>query len=170
MNNGDIFIWGIFLGVVSMYFLLKKIKRLKIQKMLKRAKTAEKKAIVFLERAGYTILGIQLKETVTILVDDKAHESLVKADLLVRKGFKKYIVEVKTGQQTSPTLPNVRRQLLEYYLIYKPDGILLLDMEKEKLKKIGFTYANNQTDRYLGYGIIGMVGLFLGYLISKVGG
>lgn len=168
MNKADIFIWGMVLGVLVMSFCAKKLKRLKIQKMLKRAKTAEKKAIVFLEQAGYKVLQVQLRETVTILVDDKAHESVVKADLLVKKGFKKYIVEVKTGNQTSATLPNVRRQLLEYYLVYKPDGMLLLDMEKEKLKKIGFTYTQNAVDKYLGYTLVGLLGIVIGYLLVRV--
>ena len=46
-------------------------------------------------------------------------------------------------------LPNVRRQLLEYKLVYQPDGILLLDMEHHNLQEIRFAYGAQRRKKWL---------------------
>lgn len=169
MKATDVFIWGIVIGIVLMMFISRKYKRFKTQKMLQRAKSAEKKAVILLQKWGYTVLDVQLKEKVTITIDGKPHDSTVRADLLVRKGFKRYIVEVKTGGQTSATLPNVRRQLLEYNLIYQPDGMFLLDMEKEVLKEIKFTSVLPK--QQLGRSVLLLLaGALLCYVTLRVSG
>lgn len=170
MKTTDIFIWGLVLGMILVVVVSRRYKRVKVQKMLKRAKAAEKKAVVLLQKWGYTIIDVQLREKVVITIDGKPHESTIRADILVRKGFKRYIVEVKTGQQTSPTLPNVRRQLLEYWLVYQPDGMLLLDMEKEVLKEICFDQI--ATRRRLAQQPLMWLaaGICLGYFLYKIAG
>lgn len=168
MQASDLFIWGILLGVLLAIIAVKKIKRRKMRKMLQKAKSAEKRAALLLEKWGYHVLAVQLRETVTISVDNKPHECPIRADLLVRKGFKRYIVEVKTGNQTQATLPNVRRQLLEYYLVYRPDGMLLLDMEKEKLKEIKFTGLIYHAYSVKQLVIAMIAGICLGYGILKI--
>lgn len=170
MKTTDIFIWGIVLGMILVAFLSRRYKRLKVKKMLKRAKSAEKKAVVLLQKWGYTILDVQLREKVVITIDGRPHESTIRADVLVRKGFKRFIVEVKTGQQTSPTLPNVRRQLLEYYLVYQPDGMLLLDMEKEVLKEICFDQVASRHHLALGPLLWLAAGICIGYFLLKIAG
>ena len=170
MKSADIFVWGIILGMILLITASRRYKRYKVRKMLKRAKSAEKKAVVLLQKWGYTILDVQLKETVVITIDGKPHESTVRADVLVRKGFKRYIVEIKTGQQTSPTLPNVRRQLLEYYLVYQPDGMLLLDMEKEKLKEICFEQITAKKQNAFNPLSWLAAGICLGYFLLKIAG
>lgn len=153
-----------------MAILGRRYKRLKVQKMLKRAKAAEKKAVVLLQKWGYTVLDVQLREKVVITIDGKPHESTIRADVLVRKGFKRFIVEVKTGQQTSPTLPNVRRQLLEYWLVYQPDGMLLLDMEKEVLKEICFDQITSRHRQALQPLLWLAAGICIGYFLLKIAG
>ncbi len=63
----------------------------------------------------------------------------LKADLLVAKGGRQFVAEVKTGTlapqiRTSAT----RRQLLEYRLAYDVDGVLLVDMENGSISEIDF--------------------------------
>lgn len=170
MKTTDIFIWGIVLGMLLVVVVSRRYKRVKVQKMLKRAKAAEKKAVVLLQKWGYTVLDVQLREKVVITIDGKPHESTIRADILVRKGFKRYIVEVKTGQQTSPTLPNVRRQLLEYWLVYQPDGMLLLDMEKEALKEICFDQIATRRPLAQQPLMWMAAGICLGYFLLKIAG
>ena len=44
--------------------------------------------------------------------------------MIVKKAIK-LLVEIKTGKQTEKSIPpQVRRQLLEYYLVFKPDGVI----------------------------------------------
>ena len=118
MNKWDILIWGILLGIVLAIAGYKFLKCRKMKKILKRAKAGEKKAVVFLERAGYRVIEVQSRKKVITTIGGTDHESTVIADLIVRKGFFKYVVEVKTQGQAFPTLPNVRRQMMEYYLVF----------------------------------------------------
>ena len=56
MKTTDIFIWGIVLGMLLVVMASRRYKRVKVQKMLKRAKAAEKKAVVLLQKwGGYPI-------------------------------------------------------------------------------------------------------------------
>ena len=75
------------------------------------------------------------------------------ADMIVKKGHKTFLVEIKTGKQTEKSIPpQVRRQLLEYYLVFKPDGVILLDMEIGKLYNVSFDLGHNYKYKiYLRY-------------------
>lgn len=125
----------------------------RMKRRFRRGEIAERNAVKFLRHRGYKILAAQLQETIVVYVDGKPEKSTVRADFLVRKGWKKYIVEVKSGQQGTVRLPNVRRQLLEYKLVYQPDGILLLDMENRALQEIRFAYPRRNSKRLLWYGV-----------------
>jgi hypothetical protein len=59
--------------------------------------------------------------------------------MLVSKGGKSYVVDVKARHE-GPRLsyPQTRRQLLEYFVTYKPDGVLLMDMENKRVHEIRF--------------------------------
>ncbi|PWM53563.1 MAG: hypothetical protein DBX41_01150 [Clostridiales bacterium] len=141
MNKWDILIWGILLGIVLAIAGYKFLKCRKMKKILKRAKAGEKKAVAFLERAGYRVIEVQSRKKVITTIGGTDHESTVIADLIVRKGFFKYVVEVKTQGQAFPTLPNVRRQMMEYYLVFQPHGVIFLDMDKEKMRLVKFKCA-----------------------------
>lgn len=145
LQQTDLFIWGIICGCLLMWLLIRYYQKQKRKKWLKKAKKAEREAVFFLEKRGYRILNQQLSKPVKIYLNGKAHTSTIRADLLVRKGLKTYIVEVKSGQQGSGTLPNVRRQLLEYALVFRPSGMLLLDMEHGKLRTVEFNYGRRFT-------------------------
>ena len=99
LQQTDLFIWGIICGCLLTCFLIRHYQRSKRKKWLKKAKKAEREALFFLEKKGYRILAEQLSKPVKIYLNGKVHESKIRADLLVRKGFKTYIVEVKSGQQ-----------------------------------------------------------------------
>lgn len=144
MRISDILILGILLGSFLYYFLGKKFKSFKIKRILATARKGERDAISFLNKEGYDIIEIQKKHPIIIYIDDKPHSSYVQADFIVQKANKKYIVEVKTGKKARATTALVRRQLLEYYLVFNPRGILLLDMEKGTLKKIEFQWSKQQ--------------------------
>ena len=144
MRTSDILILGILLGSFLFFFISQKLKRIQIKRMLSTAKRAEKNAISFLTKAGYDIVDIQKKQPITIKIDGRPHSSYVQADFLAKKGRKLYVVEVKTGKMTRATTAIVRRQLLEYYLVFNPHGILLLDMENGTLKEIEFKWQKTE--------------------------
>ncbi len=134
-------------------------------------KIAEKEAEDILRKKGYKILSYQERKKYKLIVDDEAQEITVIADFLAEKQGKTYIVEIKTGKD-APSIRNstTRRQLLEYQYVFKPDGILLVDMERGKLHFVEFTFPwRNDTSNSIKYFIIGLFfgGVIL-YLITRI--
>lgn len=141
-----VFIGGI-AGMVLYHLVVINYKNYRVKRTFKSGRIAENAAVKFLRSRGYKILASQLREDVIIYVDGEAEKSIVRADYLVRRGWKLYVVEVKSGQQGNAKIPAIRRQLLEYHLVYQPDGILLLDMEHKNLQEIRFAYTNGASIR-----------------------
>ncbi|MCL0081385.1 hypothetical protein M1N64_04075, partial [Peptococcaceae bacterium] len=139
MTPVDIGILGLILGAILGYYLTKFWRTYKLKRQLKTAKRAEKNAEAFLKQQGYAVIATQLRVPVTTKIDGHSYQNHVKADFIVKKKGLKYVVEVKTGEQVErPTSASIRRQLLEYYLIYRTDGVLLLDMKNKKLYTLEF--------------------------------
>ena len=159
---------GMLAGGIGYRFLSTVYRNWRMNRRFKRGEVAEKKAVKFLHRQGYRILAAQLEETITVYVDGVPQKSKVRADFFVRKGRKTYIVEVKSGQQGTVRLPYVRRQLLEYKLVYQPDGVLLLDMEHHTLQEIQFAYTDIRRRGYVGYGLASLLAGVLVYSLLKV--
>jgi len=134
-------------GVILYHLVVINYKNYRVKRTFKSGRIAETAAVKYLRSHGYKILASQLREEVLIYVDGEAEKSVVRADYLVRRGWKLYVVEVKSGQQGNARLPAIRRQLLEYYMVYQPDGILLLDMEHKNLQEIRFAYADGRPVR-----------------------
>ena len=98
----------------------------------RRAQSGENRAEKLLAQRGYTILDAQVRRPVVMSVDGERVESFIKADYLVRKDGRDFLVEVKTGKQANVRLPNVRRQLFEY------QNILFIDMNKYDIIEVAF--------------------------------
>ena len=66
----------------------------------------------------------------------------LRADLLVERGGRRYVAEVKTGE-AAPSLATAatRRQLLEYLIAYRVDGVLLVDAERGSVHEVEFPGA-----------------------------
>ena len=113
--------------------------RMRWRKRRVRARTGEEEAEQLLVDRGFRVLRKQFRQPWTITVDGSTEQVQLRADLLVEKGAKQYVVEVKTGS-VAPNIrtPATRRQLLEYSLAYDVDGVLLVDMEKRRIHRIGF--------------------------------
>ena len=138
---------GVIAGMILYHLVVINYKNYRVKRTFKSGRIAENAAVKFLRSHGYKILASQLREEVVVYVDGEAEKSVVRADYLVRRGWKLYVVEVKSGQQGNAKLPAIRRQLLEYYMVYQPDGILLLDMEHKNLQEIRFTYGDGKSVR-----------------------
>ena len=67
------------------------------------------------------------------------HPIVVRADLLVSRGARRFVAEVKTGAR-APRIETAatRRQLLEYAVAYDVDGVLLVDMEEHTISEVEF--------------------------------
>ena len=167
----DIFAYiliGAVFGMAVALLFLKLIKRRKVNRRMQRAKRGEIKAVNLLEKNGYQIVDIQKEGFYTLEIDDKPHIAKVKADLIISKGNRTFVAEVKTGEKaTSPRNIDTRRQLLEYYLVYKPHGIILVDMEKEQLRHVKYTFENSvssKADKIIRFFVVLSVGFVIGFL------
>lgn len=99
----------------------------------------EQQAEVLLRRWGFRILERQAERIVRMEVEGEEWECPVRADFLVERDGRSWVVEVKTGQRApDPSTSGTRRQLLEYCLVFGSDRLLLLDMETQSLRTIVF--------------------------------
>lgn len=170
MTYADVFILGIIIGGLSLFYLHKIGRNFILKRKLKKARRGEIAAVQFLKNNGFSIVGIQEKRTITTWVDGVPHNNTIRVDFLVRKWGKTYIAEVKTGRKApNPFLVDTRRQLLEYYLAYGSYGILLVDMEKKRMHEISFDITGkNDYWRYLFLIIVtAILGLACGWFLYK---
>ena len=161
-------LWIIFVIIILILgFLIRKtLLSWKMKKRVRKSKRAEHKAIILLEQAGYTVIETQKRRPIVTYLDGKPFRNWLQIDCMVRKSGKTFVVEVKTGTEaTKITNSATRRQLLEYYFTYKPDGILLLDMEYGKIQEVKFQEQADLKLKYLSILYIS-VGLALGVLVS----
>lgn len=160
-------ILGGFVGAFLALFLLKAFTNLKIKKRFKKAKKSEEKAIELLEKYGFKIIDLQKAENYNLIIDGKIINATVRADMIAKKGNKIYVVEVKSGKK-APSLKNIatRRQLLEYYLVYRPDGLILVDMEKEKIHSVDYSIVNKRFNWLRNNVISLIVALIIGFIVG----
>ncbi|WP_170294030.1 PD-(D/E)XK nuclease family protein [Heliomicrobium undosum] len=102
----------------------------------------EQQAAKLLKREGYAVIKAQPPARMVMRVDGAPVNIHVRADYLVQRGGKTYVAEVKTGERAPrPTNGDTRRQLLEYSLIYRADGVLLVDMAAQKIHRVEFEFS-----------------------------
>ncbi len=171
MQGAEIYALGILTGILLIALLYKKLDSLRRSRIVKKAKKAEQEAIQLLEKNGYKIIASQQSVKTYTQVDGETIENRVVADYIAKKKGKSYVVEVKTGKQiVKVTTSHIRRQLLEYYLIFQPHGIILLDMDNKKLMKVTFNHLGDNSLRMQwlrkSLAVIGIlsIGFFMGYI------
>ena len=113
-------------------------KNIKFYLYKRKGKKAEQKAIKLLKKNGYKIESFQTTAKGKLLQDDETVSFFIRADLIVSKDKKKFIAEVKSGKAASIEEINTRRQLLEYSKVFNNKNLILIDTEKNKIKKIEF--------------------------------
>ena len=110
-----------------------------------RAQSAESQAPLLLEKLGYVVLGAQVEETYSLLLDGQPMIVTLRADYVVGRGGKSYIAEVKSGR-AAPRLNTAatRRQLLEYRMAFDVDGILLVNGETQQVHEVVFPLPSHR--------------------------
>lgn len=99
----------------------------------------ERGAKRLLGRQGFQILGEQVSGRYEVLVDGEAHQVNLRADFLVEKEGRRFVAEVKSGEESvKVTGRATRRQLLEYLYAFEVSGILLVDMRDNEVRRIEF--------------------------------
>lgn len=104
----------------------------------KRAQRGEARGRVLLERAGYSVVGEQVRSTTNYFVDGERHSAVVVADFIAKKWGRRYVAEVKTGKESGADSPATRRQLLEYQRVFNVDSLLLVNGRSQSIREIRF--------------------------------
>ncbi|GAB6182125.1 hypothetical protein JCM14036_34440 [Desulfotomaculum defluvii] len=172
MLPGDFLIIGVILGAIIIYNFLKQGQSYIARRRVLKAGKAEIAARKYLESEGYTVLAVQERVPVVTKVNGKPYKSHIKADLIVQKGKQIFVVDVKTGETAQkPVSPDIRRQLLEYFLVYRPDGVLVLDMDNQKLYRLEFEidFPSPKGFNPVPYIISFCMGIVFTYILLKGG-
>lgn len=128
----------------------------------RRAVEAEHDAEILLRARGYRILDTQNDHTWSVYLNGDEHEIALRADLIVKRGGRRFVAEVKSGYMApSISTAATRRQLLEYRLAYPVDGILLVDMEAQAIYEVTFPFDTRAPGRARAW-LWAMVGIGLG--------
>ncbi|MFA8437023.1 MAG: hypothetical protein ACEPOZ_21160 [Marinifilaceae bacterium] len=122
----------------------------------------EKIARKILVQNGFRLLKEQVPLEHCYWVDGKEVVVSLAADFLVEKDGLNYLVEVKTGKTVANVeYGNTRRQLMEYYHVMDADGLLLLDVESQRIQEVCFdekAYPNGSMVNYwLIFGVVSVV-------------
>lgn len=104
-----------------------------------RGAAGEVRAEALLTRLGFRIVGKQVAARYGLAVDGDVIPVDLRADYVVAWGHQRFVAEVKTGAwapriETSAT----RRQLLEYRMAFEVDGVLLVDADTGRVRRIDF--------------------------------
>jgi len=98
----------------------------------------ETRALRLLRRRGYRVLAREVRATVRVRVDGHDVDYDVRADALVRRWWRRYVVEIKTGGGATPANRATRRQLLEYACAFGVRGVLLVDADGGRIHRVTF--------------------------------
>ncbi|HVH97636.1 MAG TPA: PD-(D/E)XK nuclease family protein, partial [Enhygromyxa sp.] len=130
---------GLLLGALLSLWLARAWRRARMRRRFRRARDGELAAEQLLKKRGFRVLADQVTRREHMFVDGERLEYEVRADLLVSRWWRTYVVEVKTGKVApNPRKGATRRQLREYAALYDVDGLLLADMSAGELHEIRF--------------------------------
>ncbi len=126
-------------GLLVGLFLARRRVRRRAARSRAMGRTGHRKALKLLRRSGYRVLDTEVTKSGSILVDGEERTFSIRADALVRRRFRRYVAEFKGGAAAaSPANRETRRQLLEYALVFRTRGILLVDAEAGRIHLVEF--------------------------------
>lgn len=104
-----------------------------------RARRGEVSARVLLHGLGYAIEAEQPAQPWPVVAGGRTFEVVLRADYLVSQRGERYVAEVKTGDLVASLRHGpTRRQLLEYQLAYRAQGVLLVDVLGASVLRVEF--------------------------------
>lgn len=163
------------LGALGSWWLSRLWRRLVLAGRRRRGRQGELDAVTLLTEAGYEILEDQASRTLAVQIDGEPRPYAVRPDYVVQRGDRRYVAEVKTGVKApDPLYTSTRRQLLEYAVCFQDHGLLLVDMQRRRVRtvhweqlKMPAPQSPNTPVLWLVAGALGF-GLALGILLASV--
>ncbi|MDB9744002.1 hypothetical protein OAA91_00580 [Fibrobacterales bacterium] len=132
---------------------------------------AEENALRTLQKQGFKLLDRNPKATHFISISRKIHTIYATPDLLMKRGRKKWVFEVKSQNSANIHKASVRRQLREYGALYPKHNLAFFDANTNEWEEIVFpekTLKSHRIKRYLLFGTALCMGALLDrYLFSN---
>lgn len=98
-----------------------------------------KRALTLLEAAGFKVVATEVTRQGHLELDGQARPYVVRADAVVERRRRRYVVEFKGGDDVSRiTHRRTRRQLLEYAYLFGVDAVLLVDARRGRIHEVRF--------------------------------
>ncbi len=123
---------------------------------------------------GFKILDRGRKGSLITYVNGRSNLSFVMADFVVAKKRKTYVATIKSGEFSSEESSTaLRRQLIENNFVFKPDGLLVVDINEGRLKRVDFGLPEQKTERFILF-VVGLIivsvlaGLIFIYIQAKL--
>lgn len=136
---------AVFLSVAFVLWLQSRWQTAVLKRRFRRAVDAEAKAPRLLERLGYEVLGAQIEGGYELLVDGQPVHVPLRADYLVQRTGLTFVAEVKSGNLAPKlTTASTRRQLLEYLIAFRVDGVLLVDSEAKRVQSVVYPIGTSR--------------------------
>lgn len=154
--------WAALLGAgAAGYAFRTALRRWSFARRRRRGRQGEREAEALLSRRGYRVQQRQPGRVLRYTLDGAPVQVRVRADLLVVRGGRRYLAEVKTGRR-APRLetPETRRQLLEYAHAFDVHGILLVNADAGTVRRVGLPMRRRRVSPWVAL----LAGLLLGAL------
>ena len=148
---------------------LRSAPRRQLERARLQGREGERRAASLLERHGYRIEAVQPATTWTIECDGEPHAVSLRADLLVSRGGRRLIAEVKSGECAQLDTAATRRQLLEYSIAYGVEGVLLVDTHAERVQHVQFPHAVRVPRSSLRMWLVAVVAVAVAVWLSRLG-
>jgi hypothetical protein len=129
-------------AVALVHALRRRLRSRRAVRRARRALAGEAAASSLLAGAGYQLLDTQVRHDWTFHCDGEPVTVELRCDALVAHGDRRLVAEIKTGER-APALATAatRRQLLEYAVAYRADGVVLVDAEAGAVREVDFALA-----------------------------
>jgi hypothetical protein len=126
---------GAVLGVAAVRWRVRR----RIGRRRRMGREGGEKALRILGRAGYRVLDTEVTAHGRVRVDGRERDFHVRADAIVKRGFRRYVAEFKGGAESAAVANRAtRRQLLEYSVLFDVSGVLLVDAVRGSVHRIEF--------------------------------
>ena len=131
-------IFALVAGAWLGHTLAVRVPRRRIARARESGRRGEARAAEILRRHGYRVIAREVRATVRVRIDGRREEYTVRADAIVRRWWRRYVVEIKTGASATTANRATRRQLFEYAHAFGCRRVLLVDADDGRVHRIEF--------------------------------
>lgn len=155
------------ISIVCLIIVLQsKQKKRKGKRIQSQGIQAEEQALLTLKHQGFKLLDRHPKAHSHISISKEKYEIYATPDLLMKRGGKKWIFEVKSQNAANIHKADVRRQLREYAALYPNHKLAFFDGNTQEWEEVTFPSEPNPLLKVLISTIL-VVGIILGVFLER---